>query len=152
MKHLKILNTREAKQFKNALKEQFGFEGDLDYAFLRSNKDKIYIVNPSIAEIKYENLRIDSIGMYFAEKRPTEYRLSIDGSQLIGPKATKRVVELNDEQFKAWFNGEDVEVEDKEKGFHIVKHGNDFIGCGHVSENELKNYVPKTRRIKNLNG
>jgi NOL1/NOP2/fmu family ribosome biogenesis protein len=40
---------------------------------------------------------------------------------------------------------------DKEttKGFKILKFKDDFIGCGKSTGREIKNFLPKERRIKN---
>ncbi|MFC1647975.1 hypothetical protein ACFL1B_00810 [Nanoarchaeota archaeon] len=147
MKHLKILNTREVKQLMKHLEIQFGFTKKLGYAFLRSNKGRIYLVTRDIAGIDLDELRIDSMGNYFATEEPDGLRLSIEGSQLVGPDASKGIVELDDAQFNSWFKGSDIDVDDNRIGFCIVKHKEDFIGCGKLGSNILRNYVPKTRRI-----
>ena len=86
--------------------------------------------------------------MYFCDLE-NGIRLSIEGSQIIGPKATKNVVEINDEQVKQWLKGEDLEIEDKNNysGFVIIKNKNDFLGTGKIKDNKILNYVNKGRRV-----
>jgi len=146
MMNLEILNSKKIKELHLKLKEQFGFDNKLDYVFLKSKKGRIYIVTKEIQKVKYDEFRMDTLGNYFASEEKDDIRLSIEGSQLIGPDAKKNVLELNDEKFKQWFKGEDVEVKD-EQGFQIIKHNDDFVGCGKAGNGILRNFIPKTRRI-----
>jgi len=149
MHKLEILNSKETKEIYKKLKDVFGFEEKLDYAFLMNKDGKIYIVNKEIDKIDFTNLRVDAVGMYFAEIKDGELRLSIEGSQLIGPKAGKNVAELSDEEMRKWLRGIDFE-KNLENGFYIMKHGNDFMGTGKCSRGKIYNYVPKARRIMSL--
>ena len=86
--------------------------------------------------------------MYFCEHDKTGIRLSIEGSRIVGPKAAKNIVELDEEQVRNWFKGGDLELECKDcSGFVILKHKNDFLGTGKYKEGKILNYVSKTRRI-----
>jgi|FLOH01.1.fsa_nt_gi NOL1/NOP2/fmu family ribosome biogenesis protein len=147
MQNLKILNSKEIKIIHKNLKEQFGFEEKLNYVFLRNSNDRIYIVNRAIDRFDLEALRIDSIGLYFATVMPEGLRLSIEGSQLIGPKAQKNILEIKDLAFEMWLKGLDFKVETNFKDFVIVKHNNNFVGCGKIKDGSLFNYVPKARRL-----
>jgi len=149
MHKLKILNSKETKEIYKLLKDNFGFEDKLDFAFLMNKDGKIYVVNKEIKKIDFSNLRVDAIGMYFAEIKDGELRLSIEGSQLIGPKATKNVVELSKEEMIKWLKGFGFEKNIK-NGFYIMKHGNDFMGTGKCSQGKIYNYVPKARRISSI--
>lgn len=147
----KVLNSKEVKKILNWLKEQYGIkELKIGNVFLRNNKDKIYISNKNISELDPKSLRINIIGMYFAKEEPNGIRLSIEGSQIIGPKATKNVAELNKGQIAEWMRGEDIELKSDLKGFVIIKCDNDFYGVGGYKEGKILNYVQKERRIKRL--
>ena len=147
----KILNSKEVKKILNWLKEHYGIkELKIDKAFLKSSKDKIYLISKKIAELETKNLRINIIGMYFAREDKNGIRLTIDGSQIVGSKATKNVVELNVKQISDWVKGNDVEFEADVEGFVIRKHANDFYGVGKYKEGKILNYVPKERRIKTV--
>jgi len=148
MQNLKILNKKEIKNIFSIIKKQFGVDVDLDYVFLISNKNKIYIVNKEAFKIELDKLRISSLGLYFGELRDDSLRLSMEGSQLLGPEAKENVIGLDDKQAREWLRGFDLDLDSKEKGFVIIKHKNDFLGCGKAVQNKILNYVPKTRRVK----
>ena len=86
--------------------------------------------------------------MYFANQDRTGLRLSVEGSQLIGNQATKNVLILNQEQTNQWFSGEDIKLESNLQGFVLIKHKDDFLGCGNFTQGTLHNYLGKERRIK----
>lgn len=147
----KILNSRDVKKILNWLKEHYGIRDlKIDSAFLKSTKYKIYLISRKISELETKDLRINIIGMYFAKDEKEEIRLTIEGSQIIGPKATKNVVELNEQQLSNWLNGQDIEFDAAVEGFIIIKHKNDFYGVGRYKEGKILNYVPKERRIKKV--
>ncbi len=147
MKNYTILNSKQVKRIIKVLEQQFGFGGKLDYVFLRTNKGKIYVVNRDIDRIDLDMVRINSMGLYFGELLDSgELRLSIEGSQIIGPKASKNVFELDDDSLRLWFKGIDFELEDDRNAFVIIKHDEDYCGCGKIKNKKLLNYVGKVRR------
>lgn len=150
MKQTKFLTSKELKPILALLKEQWGFEQTLNYAFILSDKERIYIINRAVEMIDFSKLRINSLGLYFAEFRNNELRLSIEGAQLIGTHATKNVVEINHDELKQWLRGEDLEKQSDVQGFVIIKYGNDFLGCGKIKEGKLLNFVPKARRLMTI--
>jgi|SRR3989338_2918235 len=148
MPELKILNSKEIKEICRLIENQWGAKIKLGCGFLRNNKNRVFIVSRDMAKIGLSRLRLNSIGMYFCENDGKGIRLSIEGSQLIGPKAAKNVVELNDDETKRWFKGEDLGKECKDyNGFVILKHNKDFLGTGKYSNGRILNYVGKSRRI-----
>lgn len=148
MQNLKILNSREIKELMKKINNQWGFSEKLDYVFLKNNKNKVFIVNKDISKIDFEKLRINSIGLYFCEVSD-KIRLSIEGSQIIGPKSSKNICEIDDEQAKKWIKGENIVVNPPKEnsGFQIIKKGKDFLGTGMLKNNEILNFVPKARRV-----
>ncbi|MBC8500518.1 MAG: hypothetical protein ISS25_03075 [Nanoarchaeota archaeon] len=147
MQHLKILNSKETKRILKLLKQQFGFEGKLGFVFLVNNKDRVYVVNRDIERVELEKLRINALGLYFGTFIKGELRLSIEGSQIIGPRAKKNILDINDKEFEIWLKGEDFKMNTDLEGFVLVKYRDDFVGCGKVSNGTLLNYVPKARRL-----
>ena len=153
MKELNFLRSKEVKQLMKRVFEQWGADFmDLfqEYAFLK-NKDKVYIVSRAIAEVPFEKLRINNVGLYILEDRHDELRLSVEGSQLLGPKAAKNVVELSKEELVKWIKGNDLVKEGKNKGFVIIKHNKDFFGSGKFKDGRLLNFLPKIRRLSEVN-
>ena len=148
MQKLKILNTKEIKEIKKKILEQWGVDFKTDFAFLLSSRNRIYLISKDVSKINYEELRMQVVGNYFGElMKNGELRLSIEGSQLIGPEATKNVIEIDD--VKGWLFGNDIKTERQEEGFLIVKNNGDFMGTGKIKNKEILNFIPKTRRISN---
>ena len=147
MHNNKFLNKKQARAILDLLKKQWDCEIELDYVFMLSDKDKVYIVNRDIERIDLSKLRINSLGMYLGEIKHNEIRLTIEGAQLIGPHAKKNIIELDDKEARLWLKGYDIEKEATAQGFVIIKHNNDFLGSGRYKEGKISNFVPKTRRI-----
>ena len=145
---MKILNKKAIKEILALIKGQWSSSIDLDYAFLKDKDNKIYLINKEFASLPLERLRINKIGLYFGQILNNELRLSIDGSQLIGPKAKKNILEITPEQTRAWLRGEDLTTDKKLKGFVLIKHNKDFFGTGKFKAGIVLNFVPKGRRIK----
>lgn len=148
MPELKILNNREIKEIYGLIEEQWGAKIKLDYGFLENDKNRVFVVSRDISKIDISKLRLNSVGMYFCEIDNKGIRLSIEGAQIIGQKATKNVVELNEEETRKWLRGEDLDKECKDcSGFVILKNNKDFLGNGKYSNGKILNYVGKTRRV-----
>lgn len=143
-----FMPSRELKVFLQLVEKQYGKFPPLfsEVAFVH-NKEKVFIVTRDLDKINIKNIRINSLGLYIAEVKGEQLRLSIEGSQLIGPHATKNVFELSREQLQQWFKGEDIKVEGVFEGFVILKHGNDYVGSGKFKEGYILNFVPKARRL-----
>ena len=108
MHELKILNGREIKETFELIEKQWGAKVKIDYGFLKNSKGRIFIISKDISKIDISKLRLNSVGMYFCEIDSKGIRLGIEGSQIIGPKATKNIVELDEEETRKWFKGEDL--------------------------------------------
>ena len=147
MLHLKILNSREIKDIFEKIEEQWGSKHKLDYGFLLNTKQKVFIISKEISSIDISKLRLNSVGIYFCELDNHGLRLSIEGSQLIGPHAKKNVVEIDEHETFKWFKGEDIEKECDCEGFVLMKNKNDFLGTGKYLNGKILNFVSKTRRI-----
>ncbi len=147
MQNLQILNKKQIKVILYLLEKQFGFKGDLDYVFLQNKERKIFIVNKEIENLNLDKLRINSVGLYFGKLEKDGLRLSIEGSQMIGRKAYKNVVEINEKQVKEWLSGQDLTIKNY-SGFVLIKYKNNLLGCGKAKEGKILNFVSKVRRIR----
>ncbi len=155
---MKRLNSKEKKVLLQKMQEHYGFTGEFTYdILLNENKNKYYLIKPEVLDFPIEDHRIETIGLYFGQLMPEGVvRFTVDGSQIIGPQATKQLYELSDEQFHDWIRGRDLEVETDFESWLIMKHGEDYVGCGKiVQKNEageektlIHNYVPKTRYVR----
>ena len=145
-----FLNKKEFSPIIEALERQWGFTQPFEYVFIRNAKDNVYIIQRSLVDVHIDDLKLNSLGIYFCEiQKRGDIRLSIEGSQLIGPHATKNILELNDKEADEWMKGYELSKPTPLNGYVIVKHKGDFMGCGYVidSGDKIINYVPKTRRI-----
>jgi NOL1/NOP2/fmu family ribosome biogenesis protein len=148
MQKLKILNSKEKKSIAKLISSQFGCEFKFNYEVFMNPKNKIFILNKDVANISLDNLRVNSLGMYFGLVYDNkEIRLSMEGSQMIGPLATTNILELNDTDAKQWMSGEDIEIDSDMNGYVLIKNKDDFLGCGRLSNKKLYNYVQKERRV-----
>ncbi|MFP4568230.1 MAG: methyltransferase RsmF C-terminal domain-like protein [Candidatus Woesearchaeota archaeon] len=145
-----ILNSKAVKKIMQDLNKQFDYDEKLDYAFLKSKKDKIMIINKEVDLLEHEKLRVDTLGLYFGKYYNDGFRLSIEGTQIIGTKCKKNIIELTQTQKHAWLKGEDIPIT-KENGFVILKSGKDYLGCAKVKNGDALNSVPNARTLKNVN-
>ena len=146
---LNILNTRDIKKITEELKKQYDIkELKFNYVFLKNNKNRIFITNKDISKIDFSKIRVNGIGLYFANQDKLGLRLTIEGTQLIGDKANKNVLELSQEDLENWFTGKDIETNEKLEGFIILKHKKDFLGTGNYSNGKIYNYISKERYVK----
>jgi NOL1/NOP2/fmu family ribosome biogenesis protein len=145
---LNVLNSREKKLINEKIELQWGCELDKSLVWLLSNRDKLYVADHSIGSIDFKKLRIDKVGVYVATVDDKGVRLSIEGSQLLGPKAKMNLVDIDDDGLKRWLRGEDIEKDVRGcSGPVILRRGKDFVGCGKVTDKGILNFVPKARRI-----
>ncbi|KUH33886.1 hypothetical protein APY94_03920 [Thermococcus celericrescens] len=139
-----IGQTNDAELVKRLLIENYGYAPELLYE-IRGRYHKVYAWKPCSLEIRGP----DRNGVYFGRVESDGIRLSIEGSFLVGPKATKNVVELDDGRAKRYLAGESVEIDDKDlHGWVIVKWRSYYLGSAKAKEGRLINYVPKERRLK----
>jgi NOL1/NOP2/fmu family ribosome biogenesis protein len=146
---MRPLNSKEKKHLHEQLVEQYGYTGEFNFTvFEKEDKldRKYYISTRDVEQFLGGKLRIERIGIYVFQISHKEIRLSVEGSQLIGPHATKHIIELDKEQRGDWMLGKDIELDGEyEQTFHIVKCGEDFMACGKYKNGTLLNYVPKER-------
>ncbi|WP_258084353.1 methyltransferase RsmF C-terminal domain-like protein [Thermococcus thermotolerans] len=139
-----IGKTSDTELVKRLLLENYGYAPDLHYE-IRGRYHKVYAWKPCSFEIRGP----DRNGVYFGRVESDGIRLSIEGSFLVGPKATKNLVELDDERARLYLAGESVEIEDKDlHGWVIVKWRSYYIGSAKAKDGRLINYVPKEKRLK----
>ncbi len=143
---MSILNSKEKKDFYAKLKEQWDIEFRTEHGLLKNSEDKMYLMNNFLSTIDTSKLRINSLGLYIAEWKKHSLRLSIEGSQLFGPLASKNIIEISKEEVGKWLMGEDLKTSEEIKGYAIIKCSNDYLGSGHVKEGTITNFVGKNRR------
>lgn len=155
---LQVINKKDQKEIFTLIKSNWGVDFDAvtgfgevknpEFSFFLSQKDKIFLATRSIERAPLKELRINSVGCYIGEYKGGDLRLSIEGTQLIGPLASKNIVELNSPETEQWMKGETIIKDTGMAGFVLIKHGKDWIGCGKATaDGRILNFIPKTRRI-----
>jgi len=155
---LQLLNAKERKRLLAQLEAQFGCDASVlkGYRFRENARGRIFVANEELFErFDLEVMKTDSVGLYVCTRLSNgALRMSVEGSQLIGPSSTKNVLTLDDAEFAKWIRGNDVAKVTDLKGFVLVRHGEDFCGCGKPVLDEksgtvtVHNYVPKTRYVR----
>jgi NOL1/NOP2/fmu family ribosome biogenesis protein len=153
MSKLIILNTREIKKLREMVTDSFGYFFKRKYVYLRNDKNKVFIINRDIDKIDLAKLRIDRMGLYLAEMKKGQCRLSKEGAQLLVKEAEenneklKNVVDLDDKEVKEYFKGLDLDKDlGDENRFMILKFCNDTIGCAKYKNGKILNFLPKIHR------
>ncbi|MBT3262233.1 hypothetical protein HN592_06075 [Candidatus Woesearchaeota archaeon] len=157
---LKILNSRELKELRKIIEKQYGITEKLDYVFLLSGKDDVYVINDSVKNLDLDSIKINTIGIYIGENKFDTFRPSIEGSQIFGPLAKKNILEVDYKVMKMWMYGLDIPCKEELEGYVMIKSGTDYIGSGKYKEcaqkseisgtttsGKILNHVPKGRRI-----
>jgi len=155
MQQLTILNNKEWKPFREMLVKQFGHYPSEDYAYLKTAKDKIYVINKDISKVNINNLIIDKLGLYLGEINNTEFRLSKEGAQLLGLDAQKtgvllkNVVELDREEMERYFLGADlVKNLGPDNKMILLQYERDIFGCAKYKQGKILNFLPKINRVE----
>ena len=158
MQQLKVLNSKEVKHIYELLETQYGFTEKLDVVFMLSEKkERVYIFTRDLAGVDLSKLHVDSMGLYFGTFFDNKLRLTIEGSQLIGPRCTKHVLDITRTEMQTWMMGEKLllsqlehKYEPEPGAFVILRYGTDYLGCGKIGGDLILNYIPKTRYIHAL--
>jgi len=151
MNYLKIFSKNEKNKIVNKLNKQFGVES-VDGIFLMRGSERIFLYLGNLNERQIRELErtivIERLGIYFGKEVGEEFRLSIEGVQILQSQINKNIFELNKEQADLWMSGSELNIETGFHGFLIMKYGNDFLGCGKASALKIGNFIPKNRRLK----
>lgn len=155
-----VLSRGKKKKFIEGLSE-LGIR-KIPQMLVRSGKERIRAFSGDLDKAAimdlWHLLPIEGIGLYVGKDMVNrngvrEVRMSLDGMHLWKEQLTERVLVLDEEQERAWFLGQDVELDESQKfeaGFVSVKAGEDFVGVGKVNADgdKLFGFLPKERRRK----
>ena len=144
-----ILKKKEMKNVLSLLSDQFDFEDwNKDLMFIKK-KDKLWVVDREGLQQDITGMRVEVVGIYFGTLENSGLRLSIEGSQIVGPKSSSNILQIDEKQLNSWLRGFDLDVE-IDSIYKLLKHGNSFVGCGKRKGNQVMNTIPKSRRIRKL--
>jgi len=153
VKKMKILEKEEVEAVENVVEKNYGAKIDLkQFLVLETFEGKVWLATKGLLDLDLSKLPINSVGMNFGKiKKNEKINLTIEGSQIVGAKATKNIVLLNEESAKKFMQGSDVkpekEINCEYHNFSIVKSGEDVLGCSMLTEKGIENQLPRSRRI-----
>lgn len=161
MQNLKFLNSKERKEFFKSLEKTYGFSGELEGNLMLSPKEqKVYLFSGAglLEPGSDKELRIDRAGLYIARHLSNGIQLNVEGSQLIGPRSTKHMLEIDEDHLEPWVKGQDFDLSAAESeriggesGIYMVKFKDDFMGSAIIKEGKVKNQLSKIRWVKDFN-
>ncbi len=155
------------KSKKEDLLSELNYLGDfkMNELFLRTGAEQVRVYSgglhsDDILKI-WRSFPIEGVGLYFGKKfidkhGNKEVRLSLDGLHIVQNNVTKSIIELNEEQVKKWFEGNNVELTEEQKKlyklenkFVAVKFKDDFVGTAKLNaQGILISFLPKERRVR----
>jgi NOL1/NOP2/fmu family ribosome biogenesis protein len=150
---MNVLTVSEKKQLIEQLHEQYGIE-TIPHLVLQFGKERFRIFSGHFSRDELlkldKTLRIENAGLYAIKKEEKDnlLRLTIDGVNAFKEQITKHIVEISDEQTLAWLKGEMLSLKETPRVYVVLKHTEDFVGCGKSTGESILNMVPKERRIK----
>ena len=151
MTFLKVLNQKEKKEIETRLSEQFGID-NIPGLIVKRGEERLFIFSGDFSEQDIKKLEasapIERGGIYFARIIGDDIKLSIEGTNMLKNQINKNIFELNDEQLEEWMMGQDLQIKTGKRGLLVIKHNDDFLGCGKASEEKIGNFIPKSRRLK----
>jgi NOL1/NOP2/fmu family ribosome biogenesis protein len=149
---IKEMSKEEIDYVKYVLEKNYGAKISFEGKFFKTSEEKIWLVSREVFDLDFSKLRVNSVGLYFGKlKRNEKIQLSIEGSQIVGRKASKNIAIINEENLKKFLQGFDFFAQElincELNNFVLIKFGEDFVGTGILRENYIENILPKARRI-----
>jgi len=145
------INSKQRKEVAAVVLDTYGAVLPRDNVLFLLGEDKYSLGTRDVEPFLSLGLRIERIGVYIGQFQHGEFRVSIEGSQILGPLATRGVMVLSTTQRSEWLLGKDVLLEGNQllaqPRFHIIRCGDDWLGAGKVKNGVLLNYVPKERYV-----
>jgi NOL1/NOP2/fmu family ribosome biogenesis protein len=120
-----------------------------DLRFHRSEGDRVYAASPALEGVDgpAAPLRVERVGMYFATWTEHGLRLGMEAAEVLAP-AAEPVFEVSRGDARAWLAGEDLPHHIRHPPrFLILTHDDMVLGCGVALGDEVRNRVPRDRRI-----
>lgn len=153
MQKVQILNSREVKVLRENIETMFGYSLEEDYAYLQTDKGRVFIISRDVAKVDWTKLIIDKMGLYFAEVHDKQVRLSKEGAELLWlnakkeKKMLKNVVSLTQGEVTLYFKGLDLEKDcGKNNKLILLEYNDDVLGCAKYKEGKILNFLPKIHR------
>ena len=153
IKKIKVLEKEEVENLERMVEKNYGTRAGLDrFLVMISAEERIWLASKEIMNLDMRKFPVNSTGMNFGKiKRNDKISLTVEGAQMIGKQAIKNVVVLDEENAKKFLQGSNIkpqqEINCEYHNFVIIKSGEDFLGSSLLTEEGIKNLLPKSRRI-----
>ncbi len=149
---MKRIKSSLLKRLRTTIKDIYGFDLPKDWVFYTRNNKKIWLTNQDVDNLEKKNLNIETIGIYFCYIDENTLRLSPEGAQLVGEKATKNVLDISLEDANKIIRGFDIEVKNNlDATYVILRSPLGIIGVGKNHKTKILCQIRKNRRIRALN-
>ncbi len=146
------IKTTLLNRLKATIKELYGFDIPEEWIFYTINNKKIWLTNKDVDNINKEDLNIETVGIYFCYFDEKGLRLSPEGAQLVGKKATKNILDISMEDANKIIRGFDIEVKNNlDATYVILRSPIGIIGVGKNHKTKILCQIRKNRRIRALN-
>ncbi|MDJ0274018.1 MAG: hypothetical protein NYU90_02300 [Aigarchaeota archaeon] len=149
---MKVLDRSDRKALLELLEREFGIdEIPQDLVLVEASEGKVRAVTREAYETAQRIGKVEALGLYVLKRTKFGLYLSVEGSQLFGPRLRRNVVELNAAQLERWASGQPIDISelgaDPEASFVVARHGPLFAGSGKVSrDGKVHPQIPKERR------
>ncbi len=140
-----FLNSKQKKVILKMLINQFSYEDESLYHLIK-DKDDLYMINSSLEGLDLDKLRIRQIGIRVGKINDDKIILSIQGSQLLGPKCNDNIIDVSVADRRLYLKGEDLESKYK-NGIYLLRCDNTFFGCSKLIDGVLRNNIERYRQI-----
>ncbi|MGB9598716.1 MAG: NIP7 pre-PUA domain-containing protein [Minisyncoccales bacterium] len=151
-----FLKKEEVAKIEKTLQEQYRVDFSLQSFSLFSIGNKIFLFSKDIEKIKEEILKIKifSFGLFFGQFKKNKILLSLEGAQMVGKKAKKNVVLLNENSLRNFLLGFNVldakEFRCEPDAFLLLKYRGEIVGLGQKKKNYIENLTLKTKRLSHF--
>lgn len=146
-----FLTRRELRRINDLIERAYGarLEEDGHHYFMR--KRDLFRVSRDLERVDIDKIDEVFAGLYLCEVLDETVRFSVEGSQLLGPRAQHRVITLEPDEWFTWLERHDIAADrfaDMDDGFYLVRNARgDFFGSGLMKDSTLKSWVPKGRAV-----
>jgi len=148
------LSKVELKRIFDYLNEVYGINENIfsETIFLKKGKDLWITTKPAKNIIKLsKELTINSIGIRAIRNAFDVPKITTNFATYLNKNIIKNFYELNDEELNNYTHGYDIDLRcnNEFRNYLVLKYKDQVFGVGLISENTIKNQVPKGRVLKN---
>ncbi len=148
----KILRDKEKKQYETYLKKTYGIPPEIFESVLFSFHNGTLWIKPEKYTVLRRYIRVDRCGTELLKVGTNgQIRLLPQGAWLIAPYATQNTVTMNDEQFRQFFSGQDIQLSEEQSRAIITTQVllvtnagfSAGIGLWDLQTRKVKNQLPR---------